>query len=50
MLNWIVLNRTVYMYKFFFMDLASNNLQRLICHETQTNKQTNEIMKQNEEK
>ena len=23
------------------MDLALNNLQRLICHKTQTNKQTN---------
>ena len=24
------------------MDLALNNLQRLICHKTQTNKQTNQ--------
>ena len=32
MLNWIVLNRTDYLYK---MDLALNNLQRLICHKTQ---------------
>ena len=31
MLNWIAWNRTVYMYK---MDLASNNLQWLICHQT----------------
>ena len=35
MLNWIFWNRTVYLYK---MDLALNNLQRLICHKTQTNK------------
>ena len=34
-LNWIVWNRTVYCIK---MDLALNNLQRLICHKTQTNK------------
>ena len=33
MLNWIVWNKTVYLYK---MDLALNNLQRLICHKTQT--------------
>ena len=32
MLNWIVWNRTDYMHK---MDLAFNNLQRLICHKTQ---------------
>ena len=32
MLNWIVLNRTDYLHK---MDLALNNLQRLICHKTQ---------------
>ena len=31
MLNWIVLNKTVFMYK---MDLALNNLQWLICHKT----------------
>ena len=37
MLNWIVWNRTVHLYK---MDLALNNLQRLICHKTQTNEQT----------
>ena len=36
MLNWIVWNWTVYLYK---MDLALNNLERLICHKTQTNKQ-----------
>ena len=29
MLNWIVWNRTDYFHK---MDLALNNLQRLICH------------------
>ena len=29
MLNWIVWNRTVYLYK---MDLALDSLQRLICH------------------
>ena len=32
MLNWIVLNRTDYLHK---MDLALNNLQKLICHKTQ---------------
>ena len=32
MLNWIVWNRT----SFIKMDLALNNPQRLICHETQT--------------
>ena len=32
MLNWIVWNRTVYLYK---IDLALNNIQRLICHKTQ---------------
>ena len=36
MLNWIVLNRTDYLHK---MDLALNNLQRLICHKTQQNNQ-----------
>ena len=35
MLNWIVLNRTDYLHK---MDLALNNLQRLICHQTQQTK------------
>ena len=36
MLNWIAWNRTVYLK----MDLALNNLQRLICHKhKQTNKQ-----------
>ena len=34
MLNWFVWNRTVYLYK---MDLALNNLQRLICHKIYTN-------------
>ena len=37
MLNRIVLNRTI----FIKMDLALSNLQRLICHKTQINKQTN---------
>ena len=36
MLNWIVLNRTDYLHK---MDLALNNLQRLICHKTQPTNQ-----------
>ena len=31
MLNWIVWNTAVYLYK---MDLALNNLQWLICHKT----------------
>ena len=35
MLNWIVWNRTVYKYK---TDLALNNLQWLLCHETKSNK------------
>ena len=35
MLNWIVLNRTDYLHK---MDLALNNLQRLIYHKTQQTK------------
>ena len=35
MLNWIVLNRTDYFHK---MDLALNNLQKLICHKTQQTK------------
>ena len=34
-LNWIVWNRTI----FIKMDLALNNLQRLICHKTQTTNQ-----------
>ena len=33
-LNWIVWNRTI----FIKMDLALNNLQRLICHKTQQTK------------
>ena len=36
MLNWIVWNRTDYLHK---MDLALNNLQRLICYKTQTTNQ-----------
>ena len=40
-LNWIDWNRTVYMYK---MDLALNNLQRFICHKTQTDKPRYNIM------
>ena len=35
MLNWIALNRTDYIK----MDLALNNLQRLICYKTQQTKQ-----------
>ena len=35
MLNWIVLNRTMIYIK---MDLALNNIQRLICHKTQQTK------------
>ena len=34
MLNWIVWNRTIYMYK---LDLALNNQQWLICHQTKQN-------------
>ena len=33
MLNWIVWNRTDFCLK---LDLTLNNLQRLICHKTQT--------------
>ena len=36
MLNWILWNRTDYLYK---LDLALNNLQRMICHTTQPNNQ-----------
>ena len=36
MLDWIIWNRIMYLYK---MDSALNNLQKLICHNTQTNKQ-----------
>ena len=35
MLNWIVCNRTDYLYK---KNLALNNRQRLICHKTQPTK------------
>ena len=35
MLNCIVWNRTVYLYK---MGLALNNLKQLICHKIQTKK------------
>ena len=35
MLNWIIWNRIVYCIR---LDLALNNLQRLICHKAQTNK------------
>ena len=34
MLNWIIWNRTIYMYK---MNLTLNNLQWLICHKTKLN-------------
>ena len=37
MLNWIVWNRTVYLYKMY---LALINLQSLICHKTQTTNQS----------
>ena len=41
MLNWIVWNRIDYSYKNSYkMDLALNNLQRLICHKT--NQPTNQ--------
>ena len=33
MKNWIVWNRTDYLHK---IDLALNNIERLICHKTQT--------------
>ena len=42
MLNWIVRNRTVFCIN---IDLALNNLQRVICNKTQTNKQTNKSAK-----
>ena len=39
-LNWIVWNRTI----FIKMDLALNDLKRLICHKTQiTNQPTNQV-------
>ena len=38
MLNLIVFNRTDYLHK--KMDLALNNLQRLICYKTQQTNQT----------
>ena len=37
MLNWIEMELIICIK----MDLALNNLQRLICHKTLTNKQTN---------
>ena len=37
-LNWIVWNRTVYLYK---MDLTFSNIQWLMCHKAKSNKQTN---------
>ena len=37
MLDWIFWNITDYLYK---MDLALNNLQRLMCHKTQTTNQS----------
>ena len=36
MLNWIVLDRTDYLHK---IDLALNNLQKLISHKTQPTNQ-----------
>ena len=46
MLNWIVLNRTDYLFKMY---LALNNLQRLICHKTQQTKpnQTDRLVRLN---
>ena len=44
MLNWIVWKRTDICKK---MDLALNNLQWLICHKTQTNKQYNTMHYEN---
>ena len=41
MLNWIVWNRTVYMYKNGF---GINNLLWLMCHKTKPNKQTDECI------
>ena len=38
MLNWIVWNRTDYLHK---IDLALNNLERLICPKSQRTNQTN---------
>ena len=43
MLNWIVYNRTDYLHK---MDLALNNVQRLICHKNPTNQPTNQPTKE----
>ena len=40
MLNWIVWNRTDYLYK---KNLALNNLQMLICHKNPTNQPTNQV-------
>ena len=45
MLNWIVWNRTNHLYK---MDLALNNLERLICHKIKTNKRTKERQTHND--
>ena len=39
MLNWFVCNRTDYLYK---MDLALNNLQRLMGHKTPKTNQPND--------
>ena len=41
MLNWIVWNRTI----FIKMDLALNNLQKLICQKNPTNQPTNQPTK-----
>ena len=42
MLNWIVWNRTVYMYK---NEFGINNLQWLMCHKTKPN--WNQFMSRN---
>ena len=42
-LNWIVWNRTI----FIKIDLALNNLQRLICHKTLNNQPTSQSWRQN---
>ena len=47
MLNWIVLNREQIIY--IKMDLALNNLRRLICHKTQQVKPSNMNQKYQEE-
>ena len=45
MLNWIIWNGTI----FINMDLAWNNLQRLICHKYKPKKQKQKQLKCNDE-